>query len=157
MITDLNNRAFEHFLIHDTSTTNMKNSNLFVYIATERYSAAKFYEIMIDMSASRHSTTKYNQYLTYEKYHDDISIDTQKADVLHVQFDIDAISFMRSIKISTLVKTVEFHVIKTNILFLLCLTDINRLNIYYNNIQNVLVMKNRIISIICRFDHSFML
>ena len=157
MMTDLNNRAFEHFLIHEISTTNMKNSNPFVYIATERYSTAKFYEIMIDTSASRHFTTEYDQYLTYEKYYDNISIDIQKAGVVHVQFDIDAISFMRSIKISTLVKTVEFHVVKTNIFFLLCLTNMNRLNIYYNNIQNVLVMKNRVISIICRFDHSFML
>ena len=168
IMTDLNNKAFEHFLTHDISTTTttiMKNSNPFVYIATERYSAAKFYEIMIDTSASRHFTAKYDQYLTYEKYYDDISIDIQKANVVQVQFDIDAISFMKLIKISTLVRIVEFHVVKTDMSFLLCLADMNRLNIYYNNIQNVLVMKNevmknrtdRTISIIHRFDHSFML
>ena len=112
---------------------------------------------MIDTSASSHFTTKYDQYLTYEKNYDNTLIDIQKADVVQVQFDIDATSFMRSIKINTLVKTVEFHVVKTNIFFLLCLTNINRLNIYYNNIQNVLIIENKIIPIICRFDHLFML
>ena len=55
------------------------------------------------------------------------------------------------------VNTIEFHVIRTNISFLLCLTNMNRLNVYLNNLINKLIMKKNSIFIIRRFDHSWLL
>ncbi len=49
--------------------------------------------------------------------------------------------------------------IKTNTSFLLSLADMNRLKVYFNNVENILFMitKNRDLSIIRRFDHDFLL
>ncbi len=49
--------------------------------------------------------------------------------------------------------------IKTNTSFLLSLADMNRLKVYFNNVENILFMiiKNRNLSIIKRFDHDFLL
>jgi hypothetical protein len=52
----------------------------------------------------------------------------------------------------------KFHVIKTDTSFLLSLADMNRLKVYFNNVENILFMiiKNRDLSIIRRFDHDFL-
>jgi hypothetical protein len=55
-------------------------------------------------------------------------------------------------------RLIEFHVIKTNTSFVLNLADINRLEIYFNNVENILFMiiKNKDLSMIRRFDHDFL-
>jgi hypothetical protein len=54
---------------------------------------------------------------------------------------------------------VEFHVIKADTPFLLSLADMNRLKVYFNNIENILFMitKNRNLPVIRRFGHGFLL
>ncbi len=47
--------------------------------------------------------------------------------------------------------------IKMNTLFLLSLADMNRLKFYFNNVENLLIDKIKILSIIRRFDHDFLL
>ena len=50
-----------------------------------------------------------------------------------------AISSIGSIWVQIEMEEVIFHVLKAPILFLLCFTDINKLNVYYNNITNELI------------------
>jgi len=38
----------------------------FTYITTERYTPREFYGVIIDIGASKKSTTGYGQYLTYK-------------------------------------------------------------------------------------------
>ncbi len=52
---------------------------------------------------------------------------------------------------------VKFHVIKADTFFLLSLADMNRLKVYFNNVENLLIDKIKILSIIRRFDHDFLL
>ena len=84
---------------------------------------------MIDTDASKRFTTDYEQFLAYSK-DSQISINTENAGAVHVQFEIGSISFMKSINVTTLIESIEFHVVKTNTLFLLCLTDMDRLKVY---------------------------
>jgi hypothetical protein len=51
----------------------------------------------------------------------------------------------------------KFHVVKTDISFLLSLADMNRLKVYFNNVENLLIKKIKILSIMKRFDHDFLL
>jgi hypothetical protein len=53
-----------------------------------------------------------------------------------IQFNISSTSFIRSAKVETLVKQVEFHVIVAKTLFLLSLVDIYKLGVYFNNLNN---------------------
>jgi hypothetical protein len=41
--------------------------------------------------------------------------------------------------------------------FLLSLADIDKLNVYFNNLTNTLVTLNGLVLIVCRFGHSFLL
>jgi hypothetical protein len=135
-----------------------KNIDFFTYIIIDRYTSEMFYEIMIDSETSKQSIVDYEQYLAFIK---NISIDLNriKADIVNVQFEIESTLSIESLTIDTSIRLMKFHVIKTDTSFLLSLADMNRLKVYFNNVENILFMiiKNRDLSIIRRFDHDFLL
>ena len=111
---------------------------------------------MIDTEISRYSTIDYEQFLTYNKIIE-TAINSVKTKIIHVQFDIKSISFIKFIIITIFIDQIEFHVIKIDTFFLLCLIDFDRLNVYYNNINDILIQKKSITFVIRRFKHSFLL
>jgi hypothetical protein len=142
--------------------TDMKNTNsdLFAYVMTlDRYISEKFYEMMIDSSASTKSIAEYEQYLAFNKMNLIIDLNLFRTETVNVQFDIKSASSIKSLIIDISFEIVKFHVIKTDISFLLSLADMNRSKIYFNNVENILIMiiQNRKLSIIRRFDHEFLL
>ncbi len=188
MITNLVNRSLNHFLINnlhicmnDDQTSDvlqtdlknfslidlnafifvhicMKNIDLFTYIIIDRYTFEMFYDIMIDSRASVRSIVDYEQYLAFIK-NTFIDLNRTKTDAVNVQFEIESISSVESLTIDISLRLMKFHVIKANTSFLLSLVDMNRLKVYFNNIENILFMiiKNRNLSVIRRFDHDFLL
>ena len=111
---------------------------------------------MIDTEISRYSTIDYEQFLAYNKITETV-INSVKAEIIHVQFNIKSISFMKFIIITIFINQIKFHVIRIDTFFLLCLTDFDRLNVYYNNINDILIQKKSITFVIRRFEHSFLL
>jgi hypothetical protein len=79
------------------------------------------------------STTRYSQYLAYKKTHS-ATIDTDKASAIHVQFSIRLILSIGSIIVDMPVSSTEFYIVKADTPFLLCLKDMDTLQIYYNNL-----------------------
>ena len=64
-------------------------------------------------------------------------------------FDIGSTSSIKSTKIITLIRQVEFYIILLKTLFLLSLADINKLGVYYNNITNLLItLTSRIVLVV---------
>ena len=166
--TNLANKLFSHSLIsignilcnHINSanaTYNTIDIKSFTYIAINRYLFDKFYEIMIDISAFKYSTAGYGQFKAYIKDIKYTTIDISKAGAIYIEFGIDSISSMGSVFIQTLIRHIEFHIVKANTLFLLYFVDIDRLSVYYSNIIKLLVMKSTCIPVICHFDHPFLL
>ncbi len=144
--------------------TDMKNTNpdSFAYVMIfHRYISKKFHEMMIDSNASTKSTVEYEQYLTFKKNKTDSSVDLDlsRAETVNVQFDIESTSSIESLIIDISFKIVKFHVIKTDTSFLLSLASMNRLKVYFNNVENSLnmIIQNRKLSIIRRFGHGFLL
>jgi hypothetical protein len=161
-------KEFSIIIVH----TDIKNTNpdSFAYVMiSDRYISEQFYEMMIDSSASTKSTAEYDQYLAFKKNKIDssINLDFSKTDAVNVQFDIESASSIKSLIIDTSFEIVKFHVIKTDISFLLSLADMNRLKVYFNNVTNSLIQmikisneilrKKRSYSVIRRFDHEFLL
>ena len=146
MIINFNQRVFEHELgiieslnkFHDFET-----SDSFAYVISDRYISNEFYEIMIDTDVFKYSTVDYEQYLVYKAIYD-VNIDFFKTEAIYVQFDIGFISFIKSIIIAIFIDQVEFHIVKTDTPFLLCLVDLDRFKVYFNNVENILVSKKKI-------------
>ncbi len=147
--------VFVHICMKNTI---MKNIDLFTYIIIDRYTSEMFYDIMIDSKASVRSIVDYEQYLAFIK-NTSIDLDHIKTETVNVQFEIESILSLKSIIIDTSIELMKFHVIKTDTSFLLSLADMNRLKVYFNNVENTLFMiiKNKDLSMIRRFDHDFLL
>ena len=64
---------------------------------------------------------------------------------------------MGSILIQTPIGHIGFLIVKADTPFLLCFIDMDRLGVYFNNIDNSLVIKSTRIPVIRRFDHPFLL
>ncbi len=134
----------------------MKNIDFFTYIIIDRYTFEMFYDIMIDSRASIRLNVDYEQYLAFIK---NISIDLNhiKTEAINVQFEIESTSSVKSLIIDISIKLIKFHVIKVDTLFLLNLADMNQLKVYFNNVENLLIDTIKILSVIRRFDHDFLL
>jgi hypothetical protein len=183
--TDMNNQSLHdqnldysqislknEFLIIIIVYTDMKNINLvsFAYVMTlDRYISERFYKMMIDSNALTKSTAEYDRYLAFKNHKIDLFIDLNhtKLEAANVQFDIESTSLIKSLIINISFEIMKFHVIKTDTSFLLNLTDMSRLRVYFNNVINSqiqmikisdeILRKKKSLSIIRRFDHEFLL
>ena len=111
---------------------------------------------MINTEALRRLTTGYRQYLVYKKI-SNIDIDTVQAGAINIQFGISSTPSIGLITVNTLISNVDFHIVKANTSFLLCLKDIDTLRIYYNNVTNMLITLSVKLLVIRRFGHPFLL
>ena len=57
---------------------------------------------------------------------------------INIQFSISLTALIRSVAVKTLIGLVDFYIVKADTPFLLYLADINRLQVYYNNIMDTL-------------------
>ena len=84
--------------------------------------------------------------------------------VINIQFNISLTTLIRLVKVKTLISLVNFHIVKADTPFLLYLTDIDRLQVYYNIIIDTLISpitalesKYTTLLIIRRFRHPFLI
>ena len=77
--------------------------------------------------------------------------------MVNVQFGIGSTSSIGSARVSTPIGTVEFHIVKVNTPFLLCLADMDNLQVYFNNLKNLLIILRNTILIVRRYEHLFLL
>jgi hypothetical protein len=112
---------------------------------------------MIDTSASKKSTAGYGQYLVYKSTTtDNTDINTTQTRVVNVQFGIGLIALIRSVTVKTPIGLVDFHIVKADTPFLLCLADMDRLRVYYNNVTDTLIGPALTLPITQRFGHPFL-
>jgi hypothetical protein len=154
--TALANRSFAHALVRTAPTAADDKSDPFAYTTTSRYTSDRFYGVMIDTGASKRSTAGWGQYLAYQKVQN-TPINTATAGAINVQFGIGSTSSVGSITVDTPVGAIEFHLVKADTPFLLCLADMDTLQVYYNNIQDKLITPSKSIPICRQFGHPFLL
>jgi hypothetical protein len=87
-----------------------------------------------------------------------------QAGAINVQFGISLTISIRSVTVKTPIGLVDFHIIKADTPFLLCLVDMDRLQVYYNNITDTLTgpvtalgSKYITLLIIQQFRHPFLI
>ena len=75
-----------------------------------------------------------------------------------VHFGIGTTASIEKLIIDSFIDRIDFYVMQTNISFLLCLQDMNKLNVYLNNLKDQIVLRNEsTISIIRFHEHSFLI
>jgi hypothetical protein len=138
------------------TTPEPNNKDSFLYVTGKRFNADVFYGIVIDRGASRRSTGGFRQYLAYKKTHP-VKLDTTKAGMVNVQFGIGSATSIGSITIPTSIGVVEFHIVKADTPFLLCLHDMDALQAQFLNLTNKIVTPKGSVPVVRRFGHAFIL
>ena len=88
----------------------------------------------------------------------DAKLDTITADNIKTYFEIKLAISIDKLTVKSPVNRIDFHVMQTNILFLLCLQDINKLRIYLNNLKDQVVIKDKVMVPIVRLhEHLFLI
>ncbi len=68
-----------------------------------------------------------------------MDINTMQTGAVNIQFGISLTTLIKSVTVKTPISLVNFYIVKADTPFLLCLTDIDRLQVYYNNVTDTLI------------------
>jgi hypothetical protein len=132
-----------------------KESHLFVFYS--RYDGNIFQGIMPDTGAAGIFTAGEPQVGALQLKFPDITMNSFT--VGHkVKFgDNSESTFFGTVAVETPFGTIRFAVMPINTPFLLCLADMNRCGIYFNNINNTLMHNGKKHPIVCKWGHLWFL
>jgi hypothetical protein len=150
IINSLANKTFKHRLISKNIINVFINEFFdfsFISIIELKYDDRELKNILINCDVAKRSTAEIHQFAILQMLNDSIKLNQSTVES-KIQFDIDSISIMKTIKLNISLKQMIFHIIKINTSFLLCLVDLNRFDVYFNNLINELMQKCSIIIIL---------
>ncbi|EED22642.1 conserved hypothetical protein [Talaromyces stipitatus ATCC 10500] len=132
----------------------------YAFLTEDRYSSNTFMGLLIDTGAAEISTAGYAQYLAYRKVAKNITIDTSTTGAASIRFGAgEPLQSLGSIDIKTPIGTVRFHIVEAMTPFLLCIKDLDRLKVYYDNTKDLLVRDEPYMTapVVQRFGHPFLI
>ena len=94
--------------------------------------------ILIDTRAVKRSTVGKAQFVALQR-HQQVKLDESRAREASIQFRIGGITLIRTTDVQTPIRMITFYIVFTDVLFLLCLDDIDRLKVRFDNLENVLI------------------
>jgi hypothetical protein len=132
-----------------------KESHLFVFYS--RYDGNIFQSIMPNTSAAGISTAGEPQVKALQLKFPNVTMNSSTADH-KIKFGNNPEStFLETVAVETPFGTIRFAVMPINTPFLLYLADINRCDIYFNNINNTLMHNGKKHPIVRKWEHSWFL
>jgi hypothetical protein len=143
--SSLANKAFEHRLTSKDITNAPINEPFdFTFTLTSttesRYDDREFKGILVNCGAARRSTAGIEQFTALQRLNDSVQLDKSIVGS-KIQFGIGSTSTMGTTELNTPLGQLIFHIVGVNTPFLLCLADLDRLGVYFNNLTNELVQK----------------
>ena len=156
----LTDYAFKHRITMKNETILSLESKSYVYNAvTEfRYDETEFKKLLINSNAAVKSTAEIRQLKALQKIDDSIKLDHSTAGSGNFTFDMKNIFSFDHINFQTSIDSITFHVMSACTFFLLCLIDMNKLDVFFNNVINMMmqVQINSMHSIFRKYDHAFL-
>jgi hypothetical protein len=139
--SSLTNRAFEHRLISKNCIIIIVFINeLFNFISTtdSRYDDREFKNILMNCDAADRSIESIEQFKALRRLSNDVKLDKSTIESA-IKFDIENTLILDFVDLNISLEVITFHIVEINISFLLCLNDLNRLSIYFNNLINEMI------------------
>lgn len=159
MATALMDQAAFHAITKQyPSLTHSRDNADEVFTLEDRYSHDIFHGIMPDTGAAGFSTAGHPQVLALQRAYPASTLDTTTAGQAHIRFGsgkpLDSIG---TVAVPSPFGTMEFHVVMSNTPFLLCLRDMDRMGIRFDNLTNQLQQGPTIIPVVRKWGHPWML
>ena len=153
----LTNQAFLHQLTgEDVFRTNNSDVPATQFMIQDRYSKMRFQGILPDTGAARVSTAGKEQYLALQREDPSVQMDESTAGQASIRFGKGSTTTsIGTVTIETPIGTTKFHVLDTPTPFLLCLADMDRLGVYFNNTTDELIRGKKTIPVIRKWGHPW--
>ena len=137
----LSDQAFLHRMTGDAPSERPKSVEASQFLLEDRYTGT-FQGILPDTGAARASTAGKQQFLALQREDPTVKLDTSKRGGVDISFGNNGTNSSIGVTtIKTPVGSVKFHVLDTPTPFLMCLADMDRLNVYLDNTTNKLIRK----------------
>ena len=149
LLQELNVMSFTHALLASGQLSSRE-----LDLLGSRYSNGTFHGICIDTGAARVSSVGRGQ---YEAYNTIQRTRLDKKDPVHVKFGKGSTaSSIGTIQLRSPIGSITFHVLETDTPFLLCLSDMDRLKVHFNNLTNILHTPLGKLPVVRKFGHPFL-
>jgi hypothetical protein len=112
--------------------------------------------ILPDTGAANVSTVGREQYLALTREDPTVTMDISTAGKASIKFGKGSVTAsVGTAQVSTEIGKIDFEVLKAPTPFLLCLADMDRLNVYFNNTTDELVQGEQRILVIRKWGHPW--
>ena len=126
------------------------------FLIEDRYSRITYQGILPDTGASNVSTVGKEQFEALQTEDPTVTLDTSTAGNASVQFGKGSITTsIGTTHVSTEIGKIKFEVLNSPTPFLLCLKDMDRLRVYFNNTTDQLVQGKVTIPVIRKWGHPW--
>ena len=149
----------ENSSTENSGTENSSISYAYISSTSFRYNDTEFKNLLINSNAATRSTGNIRQLKALQKIDDTIQLNQSTAGSANFVFDIESTGLIKSIKISTSIEPITFHIVSVNILFLLCFANLDKSGTFFNNVTNKVIQQKlpRSHSVFRRYEHAFLL
>jgi hypothetical protein len=153
----LNNAATLHALTGEDPYREKAREESHLFTFYSRYDGETFQGIMPDTGAAGTSTAGELQVKALQRKLPYVTINTATAGNHKVRFgNGPEKSSLGTASVQTPFGTIDFAFMPANTPFLLCLADMNRHNVYYNNVDNMLVQNGKNYPVIRKWGHPWL-
>jgi hypothetical protein len=152
-----NNAATLHALTGEDPYREKAREESHFFTFYNRYDGETFQGIIPDTGAAGTSTAGELQVKALQRKLPYVTINTATAGNHKVRFgDGPEKSFLGTANVQTPFGTINFAIMPINTLFLLCLANMNRHNVYYNNVDNMLMQNGKIYPVIREWGYLWL-
>jgi hypothetical protein len=121
------------------------------FLLEGRYTRSVYQGILPDTGAANVSIVGKEQYLALTQEDPTVKIDTSTAGNASIKFSKGSVTAsISTTQVSTDIRNINFEVLNAPTLFLLCLADMDRLKVYFNNTTDELVQGDLRVPVICK-------
>ena len=154
----LADNSFRHWITSKDDTITLTSPKSYSYNTStgSRYNDTEFKGLLIDSGAATRSTGGISQFKALQQLDKLVKLDESTAGSTNFVFGIGSTTSIGTVRLDIPIEAVTFHIIQVNTPFLLCLADIDKLGVFFNNITNELVQSNHSYPIVRRYGHAFL-
>jgi hypothetical protein len=158
MTTMLANRAVRHGLTKEDPFEERKAEPHAVnFMLESRYSTITFHGIMPDSGAAGVSTAGHPQFRALQQELPSITLDRTTTGKATIRFGSgNTLESIGTTTVPTPLGLIDFHVILADTPFLLCLQDMDRLGIKFDNLRNHLQQRNLTVPVVRKWGHPWL-
>ncbi|CAE7221385.1 hypothetical protein PTTW11_11413 [Pyrenophora teres f. teres] len=126
------------------------------FLIEDRYARSVYQGILPDTGAANVSTVGREQYLALTREDPTVTMNISTAGKASIKFGKGSVTAsIGTVQVSTEIGNIDFEVLEAPTPFLLCLADMDRLNVYFNNTIDELVQGEHRIPVIRKWGHPW--